>query len=314
MSATPTSSSTTFLFFSSACASAFALPPVPSWPSCDGSTGPEPAPGCGSTAGAAAAGATGGGGRGRRRRLRGGVLGGLGTALGRLDPDRAVGQLAAGRRSRPQLAAAGSLAGLGVRRRVRRRELGRGGRLLGRRRGLGRGRRLAGGVLLAARAGRLRRGRWRRSGGGGAVAARSRRRGGGSLLRLGGRRGAPLRRAGHRPAARQRRQVHPAQHVAERARQVLDVRHDVLGELVHAHALHGRGHHHAREARARLAHVQRVHRLARAELHLLGQAVEPGLPARERGIAAEPVAERRVGEQPLDELSGDGGLSRGHGS
>ena len=67
MSATPTSSSTTFLFSSSAAASAFALPPLPSWPSVEGSGGAD-----GSAAGAAgAAGSATGGGRGRRRGCRG---------------------------------------------------------------------------------------------------------------------------------------------------------------------------------------------------------------------------------------------------
>ena len=83
------------------------------------------------------------------------------------------------------------------------------------------------------------------------------------------------------------------------------MRHDVLRELVHAHALHGGRHHHAGQAGARLADVERVHRLARAEPHLLGEALEPGLAARARRVAPEAVAERRVREQPLDQLRGD---------
>ena len=116
---------------------------------------------------------------------------------------------------------------------------------------------------------------------------------------------ARLRPARERARAGQRRQVHAAQHVADRAGQVVEVRHHVLRELVDPHALHGGGHHHAGEAGARLADVERVHRLARAELHLLGQALEAGLAAGGRRIAAEAVAERRVREQPLDQLGGD---------
>src|SRR5215216_5892105 len=55
MSATPVESSTTFLFRSSATASAFGLPPLPSRPNCDGSTGSEDACGCGAAGSAAGA-------------------------------------------------------------------------------------------------------------------------------------------------------------------------------------------------------------------------------------------------------------------
>jgi hypothetical protein len=87
----------------------------------------------------------------------------------------------------------------------------------------------------------------------------------------------------------------------------------VLAELVHADALHGGGHHHAREAGLGLAHVQRQHRLARAERHLVGQVVESRLAARGRRVAPERRAERRIDEQALDQLGGDVGLGGGHG-
>ncbi len=70
----------------------------------------------------------------------------------------------------------------------------------------------------------------------------------------------------------------------------------------------------AGERRARLAHVQRVHRLARADRHLVGEAVQPRLAAGRRRVAAEAVAEARIGEQSLDQLRGDVGLGRGHDS
>ena len=311
MSATPTSSSTTFLFSSSASASAFGFPPVPSWPSCDGSTGSEDAAGSGA---AAAAGAAAGGCVRVRGRLR--------PALRRLRLDVAGGQH--GARRRVDGLARGVLGRRRVRepgelgRRRRRRGLAR--RRLGRRRGRLRGRRgLAGRRLGGGRgsgdagasppsfpggAG----GSFAGAGGGAApfaplppaAAAASSSPGGAVSARR-----ARLRPARQRARARQRRQVHAAEHVADGVGEVVEVRHDVLRELVHAHALHGRGHHHAGEARARLADVERVHRLAGAELHLLGQALEPRLAARTRRVAPEAVAERRVGEQPLDQLRGD---------
>ena len=108
-------------------------------------------------------------------------------------------------------------------------------------------------------------------------------------------------------------QVDAAQDVADRLRDVVEVRGDVLGELHDADALHRRRHHHAGEARLGLPHVQGHHRLARAELHLLRELLEPGLAARLGRVAAEARAERGVDEQALDQLRGDVGFSGGHG-
>jgi hypothetical protein len=83
------------------------------------------------------------------------------------------------------------------------------------------------------------------------------------------------------------------------------MRDDVLGELVDADALHGGGHHHAGQARARLAQVERVHRLAAAHLEVVRDPVQPGLAAGAHGVAPEPVAERGIGEQLLDQPCGD---------
>ena len=96
-----------------------------------------------------------------------------------------------------------------------------------------------------------------------------------------------IRAAGQRAAPRDRRQVHPAEHVADRARHVVDVREHVLAELVDADALHGGGHHHAGQARLRLALVEGHHRLAGADRHLVRQLVEPRLAARARRVAPE---------------------------
>jgi putative modified peptide len=109
------------------------------------------------------------------------------------------------------------------------------------------------------------------------------------------------------------RQVDAAQDVADRLRDVVEMRGDVLGELHDADALHRRRHHHAGEARLGLPHVQGHHRLARAQLHLLRELLESRLPARLGGVAAEARAERRVDEQALDQLRGDVGFSGGHG-
>jgi hypothetical protein len=83
------------------------------------------------------------------------------------------------------------------------------------------------------------------------------------------------------------------------------VRQHVLAELVDADALHGGGHHHAGQAGLRLADVERHHRLAGAERHLVGQLVQAGVAARGGRVAPELRPERRVGEQPLDQLRGD---------
>ena len=95
-----------------------------------------------------------------------------------------------------------------------------------------------------------------------------------------------------------RRQVHAREHVGDLARDLLEVRQDVLGELVDPDALHGGGHHHAREARLGLAHVERVHRLAGAERHLLRQA-RPAPPRGTRppgrGGSARGTPDRRAG-------------------
>jgi hypothetical protein len=90
------------------------------------------------------------------------------------------------------------------------------------------------------------------------------------------------------------------------------VREDVLAELVDADALHGGGHHHAGQARLRLALVERHHRLARAHRHLLRELVEAGLAAGARRVAPELGAERRVAEQPLDQLGRDVRFGGGH--
>ena len=111
------------------------------------------------------------------------------------------------------------------------------------------------------------------------------------------------------PRARQRRQVHAAQHVADRAGQVLEVRDDVLGELVDAHALDGGRHHHAGEARPRLADVERVHRLARAERHLLGELSSPASRQAAAGSRRKRSRNAGIGEQALDQLGGDVGSS-----
>ena len=322
MSATPTSSSTTFSFSSSASASAVGLPPVPSWPSSDGSTGSaRPAR------------------LGRRRRRRGRRAGaGAGPSPGFGPPSDGCGSKPSPGSSDPSVRAAASSpesaspASSGASgaappravprpcrpprprassRRRRRRPPPRAPRPPPR------------ATPAAPRPPSLPRrpappalprpapppARCRRRGGRPAPRRRGR-------LRLVGRDRRPRVAvpARERPAAGQRRQVDPAQHVADRRRHVLEVRHDVLGELVQPHALHGGGHHHAGQARARLADVERVHRLARAQPHLLGEALEPRLAARARRVAAEAVAERRVREQPLDQLRGDLRLGGGHGS
>src|SRR3954451_15884327 len=110
------------------------------------------------------------------------------------------------------------------------------------------------------------------------------------------------------------REVDAAQDVADRLRDVVEMRGDVLGELHDADALHRRRHHHAGEARLGLPHVQRHHRLARAELHLLCELLQPRLPARLGRVAAEARAERRVDEQALDQLRGDVSFRGGHRS
>ena len=50
-----------------------------------------------------------------------------------------------------------------------------------------------------------------------------------------------------------------------------------------------------------LADVERHHRLAAADGHLLREAVEPRFAAGARGVAPELGPERRVGEQPLQQ-------------
>jgi hypothetical protein len=87
---------------------------------------------------------------------------------------------------------------------------------------------------------------------------------------------------------------------------------DVLAELVDADALHRGGHHHAGQARLRLALVERHHRLAGAHRHLVGELVEPRLAARARRVAPELGPERRVAEQALDQLGRDVRFGGGH--
>ena len=89
-------------------------------------------------------------------------------------------------------------------------------------------------------------------------------------------------------------------------------RHHVLHEPEHAHALERRGHHHPGKAGARLADLERLHRLAGAERHVLGELVETGRPARCRGVAAELRAKGRIGEQPLDDAGRRVGIGGGH--
>ena len=324
MSATPTSSSTTFLFFSSAAASAFAEPPVPGLAERGRDRRARTSPA-----------APGAGGRRRLRARRPAARPPAGPPRRPAAPRPARPASAA---SGPPFEAFGSMSPVGhLRRPV---VLGRRasaasclGAAAGLRAGLLRRPRSAGRALARLGGRELRRDRRFASPSPAAAASsgdaaasparparpappapcraplrrcRPRRR---DLRRVravrrrGDRRARHVRAAPERAPAGQRRQVHAAQHVADRARQVLEVGDDVLGELVDAHALHGGGHHHAGQAGARLADVERVHRLARADLHLLGEALEPGLAAGERGVAAEAVAERRIGEQALDQLA-----------
>ena len=196
-------------------------------------------------------------------------------------------------------------------------------RLLGGAAVLGLGRLLGGGGDLLGVDGRGRRRRRRRRSGTGLGGARRRPRhprravgGIGRAVAVGGRRRrlGRRRRPGERALEVQRRaeggEVDLAEDVADHPGHVLDVRHHVLAELVDAHALHGGGHHHAGQAGLRLAVLQRHHRLARPERHLVGELVQPGVAARGRGVAPELGAERRVAEQSLDQLGGDVGFGR----
>ena len=108
MSATPTSSSTMFLFFSSACASASGVPPVPSWPNWSGSIGLRAAGASGGEGAAAAGGGgrlggLGRGGRGASRAARspprGGAGSGRGTARRGVRRRRSTRRTGSGRRS-----------------------------------------------------------------------------------------------------------------------------------------------------------------------------------------------------------------------
>ena len=121
-----------------------------------------------------------------------------------------------------------------------------------------------------------------------------------------------VRPARERALEGDRRQRHAAQHVADRARHVVDVGEDVLAELVDADALHRGGHHHPGQARLRLALVERHHRLAGADRHLVRELVEARLAARARRVPAELRAELRVAEQPLDQLGRDVGFGGRH--
>jgi hypothetical protein len=72
--------------------------------------------------------------------------------------------------------------------------------------------------------------------------------------------------------------------------------------FAHAHTLDRHRHHDAGQARARLAHDQRVHRTGRAA-QLGGQVGEPGGQAGRGRVASELGAEPGVDQEPLDELA-----------
>jgi hypothetical protein len=78
-------------------------------------------------------------------------------------------------------------------------------------------------------------------------------------------------------------------------------------QLDHAYALGRDRHHHSGEARLRLPKLERVHRLATGT-QLPGQFVQPRCAADSRGVAPELGPERRVDEQPLDQLARPVGL------
>ena len=298
-----------FLFSSSASPSGVGLPPVPSWPSVAGSTSSARTVPAG--AGASAAGAA------------DALAVDLRAALGGRELDLALGHPVAARagRRRARSATFGELAAA-VRSGVRTAA----GLLPGRLRQLGRERLLvATGPLPAAFAS---------SGASGSfppplppppAGSTGARRGGRAVARDGGRLGLRRRllRSSGALAFGEPASAPPPGSAGrstrlstspDRPRQVVDVRDDVLGELVDADALHGGGHHHAGQAGARLAQVERVHRLPAADLEVVGDLVEAGLAARPHRVAPEAVAEGRVSEQLLDQPGGDLGLVNGHGS
>ena len=83
-------------------------------------------------------------------------------------------------------------------------------------------------------------------------------------------------------------------------------RQPMLHELMrfgNAHTLDGDRHHDAGEARARLSHLERIHRLPRAP-QLRRQLRQPRRDARLRRITAKLRAKRRIHQQPLDQLAG----------
>jgi hypothetical protein len=69
-----------------------------------------------------------------------------------------------------------------------------------------------------------------------------------------------------------------------------------------AHAFYRHRHHYTGQARARLAHDQRVHRPGRAA-QLGGQVGEPGGQAGRGRVAPELGAEPRVDQEALDQLA-----------
>jgi hypothetical protein len=75
--------------------------------------------------------------------------------------------------------------------------------------------------------------------------------------------------------------------------------------FAHAHPLDRHGHHDTGQARARLADDQRVHR-SRRPGQFGGQVGEPGSVAGRGRIAAELRPERRVDQEPLDQLARSG--------
>ena len=78
-------------------------------------------------------------------------------------------------------------------------------------------------------------------------------------------------------------------------------------QLGHADTLRGHGHHHPREARARLAQLQRLHCVA-AGAELCCEALQAVRRAHREGVGTELGTEPRVGEQALDQLAGASGF------
>ena len=119
-----------------------------------------------------------------------------------------------------------------------------------------------------------------------------------------------VRAAGERALEVDRGQAHPAQHLANRARHVVEVRQDVLAELVDADAHHGGGHHHAGQAGLRFAGR------ASSSPRRRRSTSRPHSSTRPCGTLAPGRAgtstERRVAEQALDQLRRDVRFGRRH--